>query len=233
MTELVQADADVRISLVPDPDVARQQADRHREHRRDLELARLERERRPRPAAAPLDRAHGGARLRQQHPPGGRERDAARQPLEQPPVELLLERADVLRERRLRDADRARGARERSLVDDGDEARQLPEVHSLSLSLRWPTAPLDLYRDVEKTPTRCAPRGSTTSASRPLTWRNRPGSTRMSSRWSGSRRRRSSRRCSGCGSATCSSISSWTTARRRRGTTSGSRSTTSTPPTRP
>ena len=40
--ELVQADRDVGMPLVPDPDVAGQQAHRHREHRRELELAGLE-----------------------------------------------------------------------------------------------------------------------------------------------------------------------------------------------
>ena len=135
MAELLQADADVRIPLVPDPDVAREQADGHREHRRDLELTRLERERLAHAAAAALDGAHRGPRLGQERPPRGRERDAARQPLDQAPVQLFLERTDVLRQRRLRDADRAGGAREGPLVDDRDEAGELAEVHSLSLSV--------------------------------------------------------------------------------------------------
>ena len=88
---------------------------------------------------------------------------------------------------------------------------------------------LDLLHAMKKTPSQCARRGSTTSASRRAISRSPRGSTRACSRWSGSRRRRSSRRCSGCASATCSSISSSTTAPRRHGITSGSRSTTSTP----
>ena len=64
--ELVQADRNVRVALVPDPDVARQQTDRHREHRRELELAGLELEGRPRALAAARDRPQRGPRLGQQ-----------------------------------------------------------------------------------------------------------------------------------------------------------------------
>src|SRR5712691_5086593 len=118
MPELLKADADVRMALVPEADVAGQQADRHRQHGRDLEVTGLERQCRARTAATSLDCPERGARLRQKRATGRGQRDPARQPLEYRAPELLLERADVLRERRLRDADAARGTRERSLFDD-------------------------------------------------------------------------------------------------------------------
>ena len=65
------------------------------------------------------------------------------------PVELFLERADVLGERRLGDADAAGCARERSLVHDRDEALQLAEVHRQNLSDRWLCAHLT-YRTKDK-----------------------------------------------------------------------------------
>src|SRR5207248_10414699 len=63
VAELVQPDRDVRMALMPDADVARQHADRHREDGRDLELAELEGQRRTGALAAALERSHRDARL--------------------------------------------------------------------------------------------------------------------------------------------------------------------------
>ena len=113
---------------------AREDADRHREQRRHLELARLEPERHARGVAGPLGRPHGRLRLRQQRPAGRGQPDAAGEPLEQRAAELRLERADLLGERRLGDAEPPRGARERALLDHGQKRREPPQVHRQSLS---------------------------------------------------------------------------------------------------
>ena len=94
--ELLQPDRDVRVLLVPRPDVPRQQPDRHRQDGRDLELAGLERERRAGGAAAALDRAQGRAGLGQQRAPGRGQRRSVRETRHHRAVQLLLERPDVL-----------------------------------------------------------------------------------------------------------------------------------------
>ena len=65
------------------------------------------------------------ARLGDRDPPGG--------PLHQGEADLLLEPADLLRERRLGDVLARRGPREVLLVGERDEVAQLPEFHKLSL----------------------------------------------------------------------------------------------------
>ena len=59
-------------------------------------------------------------------------------------LELVLERPDVLRERRLRDPEPAGRTRERALLDHRHEAFELPKIHSQNLSLPVPSRPLDL-----------------------------------------------------------------------------------------
>ena len=132
--ELVQPDRDVRVPLVPDPDVTREQAHRHREHGRELELAGFELEHRSCRERPALERAQRGPCFREQAPAGRGERRAVRQAIEHGPVQLLLERSDVLRERRLRDPDPLRRPGERALVDDRDEAFELADVHRQNLS---------------------------------------------------------------------------------------------------
>src|SRR5436190_1554027 len=221
MPELLKPDADIGIPLEPEPDVAREQADCHREHGCDLELARLERQRGTRRAPPAFDCAESRASLGQERSTRRREHDPARQTLDHRAADVRLERADVLGERRLRDPDLSGGARERSLLDDRDEARELSNVHRQILSLRLSTATCTITLDREDSTPTCARHGSTTSASRRSISRNPPGSTRVSSRWSGSRRRRSRRRFNGSASETCSSTSSSTRARRGPDTTSG------------
>jgi hypothetical protein len=73
-------------------------------------------------------------RLRKEDAARGRQRDAVREAVEERIVDVRLERADALRERRLRNADTPGRTRERALVDDRDEALELAEVHWLNLS---------------------------------------------------------------------------------------------------
>ena len=133
------------MALVPDADVRGQHADRHREHGRDLELAEPRaRARSARPAGRARRRARravprAAARARPASATTPRGRRSSRRP-----VQLLLERPDVLRERRLRDADPPRRARERAFVHDRDEALELAEVHRQNLSRRMVSCALDL-----------------------------------------------------------------------------------------
>jgi hypothetical protein len=57
----------------------------------------------------------------------GRERDAARAPVEQRRAGAALERADLVRERGLGDEQPLRGARERLRLGDGDQVAQLAQ----------------------------------------------------------------------------------------------------------
>ena len=91
MAELVQPDRHRRVVLVPDADRPRQEADREREHRGDLELAALELQRGPHAARAAVRGAERAARLREQRAPGRRDRDSAREPLDERAAELVLE----------------------------------------------------------------------------------------------------------------------------------------------
>ena len=63
-------------------------------------------------------------RMRQQRLAVAVSDDAARQPLEQRAPELLLELADALGQRGLRDGDLLRGRRQASLLHDGEELAQ-------------------------------------------------------------------------------------------------------------
>ena len=111
-------------------DRGRQDADRERRDRRDLELGAVERERSAGGAHGPLRGQHSSARLGQEGLAGGRQADAARQPLDQIAAELALEHADLLRERRRRDACALRAAPEGALVDDCEEVFELPQVQA-------------------------------------------------------------------------------------------------------
>jgi hypothetical protein len=87
----------------------------------------------------PLDAVEGLARLPREgeHPRGvGQEQPArsggarrAAETVEQTNAQLVLERADVLRHRRLRQMERLGGAREGSQLGDPGEDLELPEVH--------------------------------------------------------------------------------------------------------
>jgi hypothetical protein len=56
-----------------------------------------------------------------------------REPLEERATDLVLERLDLVRERRLGDVQPPCGARERSLVDDGREVDELAKVQVTSI----------------------------------------------------------------------------------------------------
>ena len=107
----------------------RQEPDREREHRRDLDLGELERERRATRAVRPLRGQQRAARLRQERAPGGRQRAPRGQALEQRAADLELEQPDLLRDRRRGDVQvMGRGA-ERAALGDRDQVLELPEVH--------------------------------------------------------------------------------------------------------
>jgi hypothetical protein len=67
--------------------------------------------------------------VREECPSGGRQLDAALRPIEQGDAELLLELADLLAQRRLRDSHPRGGAAEVQLLRDGEEVAQVPELH--------------------------------------------------------------------------------------------------------
>src|SRR6185369_11901427 len=62
--------------------------------------------------------------------------DAASPPVEQATARIPLERADLLADRRLADAKRLRGRRERPAVRDLGERSELAQIHKRSLSRR-------------------------------------------------------------------------------------------------
>lgn len=67
-------------------------------------------------------------------PPARREeRHPARRPGEKGGPELLLERADLATERRLRDVEALRGASDVPFLGDGDEVADLREAHGRSM----------------------------------------------------------------------------------------------------
>ena len=121
------------IALDPAPDGVREDADRHREQRCDLELARFQSERHARGALGPLAGANCGLRLGQQRTACVGQADAAREPLEERPAEVRFEHPDLLRERRLGDAEASRAARERAFLDHGQKRGKPPQVHRQSL----------------------------------------------------------------------------------------------------
>ena len=128
--ELVQAHRDAGMRLAQPLDRVRQQADGQRQHGRDLDLRRLQPERATRRARPALGRQHRGLRLRQQRAAGRREARAARQALEQRPADLVLQQADLLRQRGRRDVDALGAGAERAGLGDRDEVLQLAEVHA-------------------------------------------------------------------------------------------------------
>lgn len=83
-------------------------------------------------ARAPDGAAEHGADLGEQPLPGRRQPHAARKPLEQRPAQLLLERADLLGERRLRDEHALGRTGDVALLGDDREVLELTEVHAIS-----------------------------------------------------------------------------------------------------
>ena len=80
-------------------------------------------------------------RLRQRHPrfgekgaPSVRQLDAAIRPMEEADAEILLEPANLLTERRLRDVQALRGAPEVQLFRDGDEVTEVAKLHGRTIS---------------------------------------------------------------------------------------------------
>lgn len=76
-----------------------------------------------------VHRVQGRAALAEQHRSGPGERDAAAVPFEQRHAEAPFELADRPRQRRLGDAQAARGAAEVQFLGDRDEVAKLPRLH--------------------------------------------------------------------------------------------------------
>ena len=70
------------------------------------------------------------SRLFREHLARQRELGAARGPLEQLHAELVLERLDLLAQRRLADAERFGGLREIRCGRDGQKVAEMPEFHA-------------------------------------------------------------------------------------------------------
>ncbi len=84
-------------------------------------------------ALEPLDALHDAARLVEQDGARGRQLDPSRGADEQLDAQRGLERLDPLAQRRLRDVQALRGAREMQLLGDGDEVAEVSEqVHRAS-----------------------------------------------------------------------------------------------------
>ena len=68
-------------------------------------------------------------RVRQERLPDRRQRDAPARAVEELRADLVLEGADLLAQRRLRDEDARGGAAEVELVGDGDKVAKVSEFH--------------------------------------------------------------------------------------------------------
>ena len=130
LQQRVEADLDGREPGVPDPQHARQDVQVGRRREADVELPDLA-------AAGALRRAHRALGLREYLPhlvgerlPRGRDLDAPLRAMEERESQLLLELADLLAERRLRDAEAAGGAPEVQLLRHGEEVAQVAELHA-------------------------------------------------------------------------------------------------------
>src|SRR5262249_13882443 len=129
LQQRMEADLDRREPGVPDPQDARQDVQVGGRREADVELSDLA-------AAGALRRAHGALRLREHlaHLVGEglarrRDLDASLRAMEECEPQLLLELADLLAERWLRDAEPARGAPEVQLLRHGEEVAQVTELH--------------------------------------------------------------------------------------------------------
>lgn len=105
----------------------------HRQHRRrrkaNVQLAELARGRALHLVSRELDRRENTARLDQEMAPRLREMHAPLVTLEQRHAELLLQRADLGAQRRLRDVKSLSRAREAKLLGNGDEVSEMTQFH--------------------------------------------------------------------------------------------------------
>ena len=102
---------------------------RRRSRQPDRDPAALAHGRRARPHGGALDPAQQRARFLQKSFAGRRELHAARQAGEQFGAELLLQRVDLLTERRLLQAEPGRRARDVPLFGDGEEIAEMTQFH--------------------------------------------------------------------------------------------------------
>ena len=94
----------------------------------DTERARRSRE----PALRACGELENLARVGQQHPPGRGQLDMSAIADEQRRAQARLERLDLLRERRCRDAQPLGSSAEVKLLGDGDEVAKQPQLHALN-----------------------------------------------------------------------------------------------------
>jgi hypothetical protein len=133
--ELVQADERAGVALAPGLHEVGQDAGGDRANRADLELAGLEVEGGASGLLRPLGGSHRGLGVRKEGLAGRGQPHRARKPLQQLAADLLLQRADLLRERGLRDVHAQRRPRERALLDDREPVGDPPEAsHCPSLA---------------------------------------------------------------------------------------------------
>ena len=96
----------------------------------DPDLAGLAPGRAPDLVARVVELREDRAGLLQEEAPRLREPDAPPVPFEQRRAQLVLDRLDLLAERRLAHVQAARGPAEVELLGDGDEVAQLADVHA-------------------------------------------------------------------------------------------------------
>jgi hypothetical protein len=87
------------------------------------------------PHGGAVDRAQDRLGIRQERAPGVGEADAARVAHEQRRIDLELQRAYLLGERRLLDVQLLRGARDVALAGDGDEVAEMAQFHGYLMNM--------------------------------------------------------------------------------------------------
>ena len=82
-------------------------------------------------AVQPVDLGEHALRVAEDHAALGGQLDAAARAPEDLDAELLLEPADLLRDRRLREEELVTGLRQRAVAGDGGDRAQVTELHAL------------------------------------------------------------------------------------------------------
>jgi hypothetical protein len=135
VAQLDQPDPHVGMGGVPGAQGGWEHSERHRVDGRQLQLAAVELDSAARGRPGAFGVGEGGAGVREQRAAHRGRAHRARQPLQQPPARLLLQRADLVGERGLGDVQLRRGPGERPGVDHGDQVLELAQdEHARNLS---------------------------------------------------------------------------------------------------